>query len=563
MISTARLLKTPGIRTFLQLFTLVLVSFAVFGPALRHDFLINWDDRQYVLDNPLIQGLSLEHLRGALTTFHLGNYAPLHLISYMLDYELWGMKSFGFILGNLTIHAVNGVLFYLLLRRLVGEKVWIFAAALLFLVHPVQVESVVWISERKNLLSMTFFLVSWYCYLRYRSTELGRGTTYYWVSLFAFVLAMLTKSVTVVLPLVLILHELCCGEKRQGRGVLVDKIPYFLVAALFAALALKSHAVAQGGITSFHGGSPAATFFTMLTVLMRYLGFLAWPAQLSAFYDIQLKPGVDQQVAWAALSSLALCVFGFFLYRRRRKLFFWYALFFVGLIPVSQIVPIVTLMNDRYLYFPMLGAAAFVCAALLGEASWEGVFASRRSLVTLVLILVATGGFAAAASARVPVWQDSYTLWKDASAKAPRLALTHDAYGEGLLQRGRFDEAINEFQMALSLERTGAQKSHDPNWRTTWANTRNNLGTAYGMKGWTDQAIDQFVIALKLDPDLAKAHFNLGNALMNKGQAEAALRSFSSAVRLNPGNPAFQANLRQTREIVESRAPQAMPGGPN
>ncbi|HEX9023178.1 MAG TPA: hypothetical protein VF799_04980, partial [Geobacteraceae bacterium] len=166
-------MKNEKIRLYLHLLLLAVASFALYWQALGHDFLINWDDRQYVLDNPVIRGVTLQHLKAAFTSFYIGNYAPLHLISYMIDYDLWGMRPAGFIFTNILFHTLNGILFYMLLRRIAGERVWTLPAALFFLLHPLQVESVVWVAQRKNLLAMFFFLAAVHLYISYK--ERARG----------------------------------------------------------------------------------------------------------------------------------------------------------------------------------------------------------------------------------------------------------------------------------------------------------------------------------------------------------------------------------------------------
>ena len=154
------------------------ISIAIYGSAMGHEFLNNWDDQIYVTNNPFIRGLTWDHLRYVFTHFWYGNYAPLNLISYMIDFEIFGMKPVGFIFTNIFIHTLNAVLFYYILTRLFPGKVVAFFAALLFLIHPVQVESVVWISERKNVLSMTFFLFSFLFYILYKDKESPAGMKY-------------------------------------------------------------------------------------------------------------------------------------------------------------------------------------------------------------------------------------------------------------------------------------------------------------------------------------------------------------------------------------------------
>jgi tetratricopeptide (TPR) repeat protein len=529
---------------------LALSSFAVFWPALGHNFLINWDDQQYVVQNPAVRGVTLDHVKAAFMNVYVGNYAPLQIISYMLDYDIWGPRASGFIFTNILLHTANALMFFLLLARLSGNKAWPFPAALVFLLHPVQVESVVWIAQRKNLLAMFFFLVSFFCYAVYTEKEENRAPPLYVVSLAAFALAMLAKSVAIILPLVLVLFELCYRKRSGIRRLLVDKIPFMAIAVLFGIVAIKSQsAQLQGGRTSYYGGSPFATFLTMLPVLASYLKLVFWPAGLSAWYNPPVKNTVDVAVAWSALLSLLLAVLGVVLYRRRRPLFFWYALFFVGLLPVSQIVPIVTLMNDRYLYFPMLGGGAFLGLALYGDQGWTELRRSGKGMLLAAAAFSAIVGYTAVTVQRIGVWQDSYTLWNDVVAKSPGAALPHDCFGEALLEKGKLDAAIEQFKIALGFE-SFQTKAVAGGAAYDFARTHNNLGVAYGRKGMTDEAVGEFVAAIRLKPEYAKAYDNLGSAFMHKGLFDKALDCFAAAVRLDPANPEFAMHLAKTRGLA-------------
>jgi hypothetical protein len=548
------MMQTAKIRAWLPLLALSISSIAIYGTAIGHQFLINWDDLQYVVENPAIKGLTFEHVRWAFTNYYVGNYAPLHLVSYMIDYEIWGLRPSGFIFTNILLHTLNGLLFYLLLRRGSGEKAWVFLASLIFLLHPVQVESVVWVSQRKNVLAMFFLLVSFHCYASYRQTDARHGGRFYALSLAAFTLAVLSKSVAIVLPLALILYDGCGPEKWGIKGALRDKIPFVLIAVAFGIAAIQSQSAQfeGGGRTSYNGGSPHATFLTMLPVMVHYLRLVIWPAHLSAFYDLPIKTGVDAEVAVSAFLLLLLAVVGVVLYRRRRDLFFWFALFFVGLIPVSQIIPIVTLMNDRYLYFPMLGASAILGFALMRDVAWAEIRASRKQMLTAGFSLLVIGACVGTTVQRIGVWQNSYTLWDDTVKKSPNVALVHDAFGEALMERGAVDDAIRQFQVALRLEPESTARNLGPVARNAIANTYNNLGAAYGRKGMTDDAIPLFATAIRLNPGFGKAYFNLGNAFMQKGAVAQALQCFETAFRLNPDNPSIDANLRRTREILNA-----------
>jgi len=351
---------------------LVVSCLLVYSSSLSHEFIPIQDDNSYIIYNSTIKGFSLENIKAAFTSFYGGNYAPLHIISYMLDYTFSGLNPSGFILTNIVLHIINGLLFYLLLVRSRYTPVSATAAALIFLLHPVQVESVVWASERKTVLAMMFFLFATHSYLNYIAQSLNVGKTIqYLLSLFSFVLAVLSKSVVVILPAVLVLHDLAYRKKDQQWRWIKDKFPYVLIALIGVVLTIVSQDPGrEGGRSGFHGGSALATFFTMLPVLMKYLRMIFYPADLSIYYgSVQVKTTFDEDVLLSGLAAIALFILGIVVWRKKRELFCWYALFFVGLLPVSQIVPIVTLINDRYLYFPMLGGAAFIigCVNLMHE----------------------------------------------------------------------------------------------------------------------------------------------------------------------------------------------------
>lgn len=390
---------------------LVVSCLLVYSASLSHDFIPLQDDNAYIILNSSIRGFSLKNLQTAFTTFYAGNYAPLHIISYMLDYTVSGLKPSGYILTNIVLHIVNGLLFFHLLVRSKFTLVGASAAACIFLLHPVQVESVVWASERKTVLAMTFFLFAVHGYLNYiaRSNTTVK-TIQYLLSLFSFVMAVLSKSVVVILPAFLMIHDLAYRKTDHQWKWLKDKIPYIVIALICVALTIYSQDPGRdGGRTGFHGGSALATLFTMLPVLLKYLRMVFWPTGLSIYYgSIQVKTSFDEDVFLAGLVAVALFVFGMMIWRKKRELFCWYALFFVGLLPVSQIVPIVTLINDRYLYFPLLGGAAFI-------AGFIGSIHERFPLLRSALPVLATIAFITLSFLtynQTKTWQNTQTLYR-------------------------------------------------------------------------------------------------------------------------------------------------------
>jgi len=431
---------------------LVAVVFAVFGGCLDHGFVDTWDDALYVTANPAIRGFGRDELRAALLGFHAGNWAPVQMLSYMVDHAAFGLSARAFLRTNLLLHALNGVLLYALASRLSGRRTWPAVAAALFLVHPVQVESVAWVSQRKTLLAATFSLTALHAWLcRARDGGLRPAAA----ALVAFVLALASKSVAVVVPLLLLLLDLCFGRAEPLRTRLRRLVPFAFAAAACAALAFASQGPGHAGgrAAAFHGGGPGATAATMLTVLARYLGLLAWPAGLSAWYSptVHTRPGAAV-VASAALAT-GLVGLGVALRRRRPDLFFWYATFFAGLLPVSQVVPIVTLMNDRYLYFPMLGAAPFVAAAAFGRSPDVLLLRSARGGAVFTAACAAVLALGLAARVRTEAWQDGLALWTDAVAKEP-CGYAFDKLGATYLSLGRPDEAEAACLRAREIEPT-------------------------------------------------------------------------------------------------------------
>lgn len=430
---------------------LLTIAFIVYYQILGHDFQLFWDDEKYITTNETIKGFSFAHIKDAFSGSYLGNYAPLHIISYMLDYSLWGLKASGFLLTNLSLHLCNALLFYFLLIRFDLGKIWAFFSAYVFLTHPVQVETVAWISERKNVLAMFFFLLAFISYVTYRERGWQEGKAAYAASLILFVCALLSKSVAVIFPLMLVLYEFCYHERTRCGRLAAEILPYLCAAAIMAWVTMESQMPGEvpglgGGRIPYHGGSPFATFLTMVPVLALYLKLVIWPAGLSAMYDPAIRTGIDWAVAGGMILLALAAVGGVLLFQKKRRLFFWYGLFFLGLIPVSQIVPIATLMNDRYLYFPMLGAS--VCFGSLASSFLASVSGAQRfaasALIGLILLALPVLSFF-----RAGVWKNELTLWHDAADKSPSNTVALYGFGQALQNSGDLDAARKIYEKVL------------------------------------------------------------------------------------------------------------------
>lgn len=505
----------------------LLFAVLIFGAALLvysggndNGFLVNWDDPLYVSANPDVQSVSLANLKKIFTTFYVGNYAPLQMLSYMLEYQVWGAKPLAFLVDNVLLHALNAVVFSLLLRRMGLSSRWALLAALLFVVHPGQVESVAWISQRKNVLAMTFFLGAFWCYLSY--VQAGeRRWWHYAASCGLFLLALLTKSVVVILPAVLLLYDVTLrAERGRLAAVLVEKVPYALLTLGTSYLAVISQRPEYGGglVSKIHGGSAFATTITMLTVYKEYLCNLFWPVNLSAVYEVDIKTAIDGEVLWSAVLLLAtVATLWFFRREERRAVSFWLALFFLGFVPVSQIVPINTLMNDRYLYFPMLGFAGYLVLLMwsVGERVPRGTkLAVAAAVVALICLAPLTWQ-------RTIVWASSQDLWRDTVTKQPDSALAWKMLGNSYRQAGDIPTAIDSYVRSLKIKPNDYEHNYE-------------LGLLYHDAGDLDKAILAYRKAFFLKPDHVSTLYNLGLVYTIIGNYGEAVNILERGVRVSP-----------------------------
>lgn len=532
----------PAQRELIVFLLILSVAFAVYWQSLSNGFLINWDDPNYIVNNLDAHGFSLEHLKNAFSRFYVGNYAPLQIVSYMLDYSFWGLKPSGYIFHNILLHALNGYLLYLLVKRVSSAFYPSILSAILFVVHPAQVESVVWMSQRKNLLAMFFFLLSIQFYLSYRDHVARNRALFYTLSLLFFVCALLAKSVAVVLPVWLVLYEICICNEGISRA-LKNKIPFIVMAFTIAMLAMMSQSEVHGGggRTSFHGGSPYATFMTMMPVFVSYLRIIIFPAGLSGVYVPDIKTSLDSEVAAAGVIMLLLVFFARLIYSRDRKLFFWYAVGAISILPVSQVVPIVTIMNDRYLYFPMAGVAPFIVLGALKLLPADRGHLRYAAAGLLVFMLAVAGVMAAE---RGLVWKDSVSLWKDALRTNPKNNVAKYYLANVYSETGELNKLGQLLQELLAAEPDSA-KTHEL------------LGHYYYKSGELQHAGNSYKRALELNRNLSGSYFCLGNIYLGRNDLKSAEDHFSKAVKLGPMTPDLSYSIA-CLESLKGELPQAL-----
>src|SRR2546426_985735 len=504
----------------------VLFTLAAFLPTLQNQF-VNWDDKDNFLDNPHYRGLGWTHLRWMWTT-HLGHYIPLTWMTLGLDYLLWGMNPVGYHLTNLLLHATNAVLFFFVVRRLLtlalpspSEHGYALAvssgvAALVFAIHPLRVESVAWVTERRDVLSGLFYLLPILMYLRARERE-ERGRGWYWLSVAVFVLALLSKSMVVNLPVVLVILDVYPLRRLGGavgwwsapaRRVYVEKIPFVLLAAVASAVALMAQ-LSHDTMVSVVQLSGLGRLAVSVYGLSFYLWKTVAPVNLSPLYE--LPPTVNPWAPPFLVSyGVVLAITAIVLALRRRVPGLpaaWVA-YIVVLLPVLGIFQSgPQIAADRYTYLAGLGGAILAGAGLL--SCWRTSRTAKTGKPTTLPIsggaTCVVGGFGALPRNQAQVWHVSWKLWTHPPARNPQSSIAENNLGVVRADQSKLAEAIEHYQRALQM-------------RPDYADAYFNLGNALFQQGKLAEASDHYRQALRLKPDHAPAHNNLGHALRRQGK---------------------------------------------
>lgn len=511
---------------------LLLVTFAVYAPALGFGF-VTWDDPYYVTGNAHVQGgLTPAGIAWAFTSYGLSNWHPLTWLSHMLDVSLFGLAPSGHHLTSVLLHVVNTLLLFVALRRLTGAAWRSLAVAALFALHPLHVESVAWVSERKDVLSTTFWMAALWAYAGW--SERPSLTRYLGVVL-AMALGLMAKQMLVSLPLTLLLFDAWPLRRVEGGGLrawwprLVEKLPLFALSAAASLLAMFTQG--SGGAIA---DTPLATRgANALLGYYHYLEKTLWPAGLAAFYPYRLEPPLPE-VVWKA-AVLALISIGVWLGRRRGYLPAGWLWYLVTLLPVIGLVRIgQQAVADRYSYVPLIGV--FVIAIWgLAELAERAPALGRRAVAAVVV--AACVACALGTVRQVGTWQDSVTLWERAMAVGGASTIAHNNLGVALQDVGRVDDAVTQFSEAIRLEPRHA-RAHA------------NLGNARFAQQRYPEAIAAYETAFRLDPghpdvplNLARTHFNLANATWREGRLAEALPGYREAVRWQPADAKYHRAL--------------------
>ena len=565
----------PGPRRDLWICAILfLATFAVYFQVWHHEFIL-YDDPDYVTDNLHVRGgLTPEGVAWAFTTGHAGNWFPLTWMSHMVDCQIFGVDSGPQHLMNVLFHAFSALLLFAVLRRMTGA-VWRSAfVAFLFSLHPLHVESVAWIAERKDVLSAFLWFLTIWAYLGYVKRP-GRGR--YLMVMVVFSLGLMAKSMVVTLPIVLLLLDLWPLQRigfggqplPNGRGsvgrILLEKVPML---ALSLGVAVVTYVVQRRG----HAVMPldliplSQRLANALVSYVAYVADMLWPARLAVFYPFPLHVPLWQPVA-AGLAVLAVSILALRSIERRPYLavgWFWYL---VTLTPVIGLVQVGSQARaDRYTYIPTVGLSI---ALAWGAAEFVR---SRPRLRTAMAAAAVASCLACAALTwrQTGFWQDTISLFRHSLSVTSGNFLGYNILGVALRDRGRLEEAITSYREALkihpqfeealvNLSRALSEQGRADEALTHVAaaaqikpddvEAQYNLGTELADRGRFAEAVEALQIAVRLKPDYAKAHANLGSALANLGRLDEAIAQFNEALRIDPGLDDVRKNLEAARDL--------------
>ena len=558
----------------------------VFLPALENGF-VTWDDDRFVYDNPGLTSIGAGALKWAFTSVVLSSWYPLTLLSFSLDYTLWGLNPFGYHLTNVCLHALNAFLVFFLSLKIIrlgyagggaapippgpaGPANWGLPAALitavLFAVHPLRVESVAWITERKDLLYAFFYLLAVISYLRFVSGKASKGVSgqghgrsrwyYYGAALLFFLMSLLSKAMAVTLPAVLLILDLYpLGRGSQLKRVLLEKAPFFVLSAVFSAITIVV-ARAEDSLHTLEIFNVPERVLIAAKGYVFYLFKMLAPIRLAPLYPLPKGTEVFTLEFVASfvlfLGVTAICLN---LIRRRPELAAAWFYYLVTLLPVSGILQIGgQAAADRFTYLPLLGP--FLLLGLL----WERYFNSARArglwVLPVALAVILAGMLSAKTIWQIGIWKDTETLWThEIEAYPGRVTAAHNNLGTFYKDAGRYDDAMEQFLIAIDVRPSYAQAYYNvgllyeaykmPEMASDWyreairleprfKDTYKNLGALYDRLGDFNSSMGVFREAARRFPDDADTRYNLGVALLQMGMKEEARAEFEAALAIEP-----------------------------
>jgi len=549
---------------------LILATWAVYVPVGHHSF-VNYDDNRYVTENPHVTaGLSWPGLKWAFTSYDESNWHPLTWLSHMLDCELFHLNPAGHHYSNLFLHVLNVLALFWVFEQATGCVGRSLMVAALFALHPINVESVAWVAERKNLLSMLFFILSLGAYRRYVR---GPGWKRYAILLGSFALASMAKPQVITLPFVLLLWDywplqrIASPSAPAVRGnrspkpvswLVLEKLPLFAMSALSAVVTIKAQSAgdAVGALTRY---AFSIRVENAVVSYARYLGKALWPSHLALLYPHPLTSLNPWQVVGALSVLLAVTVFVIRMKHRRYLLVGW--LWFLGtMVPMIGLVQVgVQAMADRYAYLPFVGCFLMISWGV-GDSVADLRLPSRLVIAGNIVVLLV---LALVSRRQIDYWGDNVKLWSHALEVTSGNFIAEDSLGGLLLEQGHLEEAILHFRRARAMHPTDPisnfnigfyeQQRADfegalQQYRKVLSLTKDarldtdayvNMGFIYSSLGELEQARESFQAAAELRPRKLLAWVGLGVVAQKSGDLDLAVESYTRALEVQPSDVGY------------------------
>jgi tetratricopeptide (TPR) repeat protein len=557
---------------------LIILTLGVYWPVQNYEF-VNYDDNLYITDNYLTQsGLTYQGIIKTFKDTHIGHWHPLTLLSHMLDWQLYRGNSGGHHWTSVIIHIFNTVLLFFLFRNLTGA-IWRSAfVATLFAIHPINVESVAWVAERKNVLSTFFWILTMLFYVWYVKQPNWKR---YLPVFFSFALGLMSKPMLVTLPFVLLLLDYwplnrttitkvnanqadtsMLPIKREKISFLIlEKIPLFVLTAISICITIYAAQSART-VVSLEGTTFIQRINNAIFSYAVYLKKLFWPVDLAIFY-----PYMDIAIWQVLVASLLITIITILVCRYFRKYpylpvgWFWY----LGtLVPVIGIVQAGSQsMADRYAYVPFIGL--FVIIVWGAEQILSKVISLKKLFIFATAFIIVI--FTVATYNQIKLWSNTVTLFEDALKKDPNNYLAHNILGIEAANRGDYNLALSHFSVVLKIRpdldgiynnvgnvllkmgrRQDAVKQYEKalELNNNSAEAHNNIGTVLLLENKLDKAVFHFNNTLKIKPDYINALNNLGVALARMGKLDEATMNFEKILKLKPDDESAQKNIRIT-----------------
>ena len=534
--------RSPGWRIIVSVYLfLVAITLAVFGQTIRYDF-VNFDDDLYVYNSPAIKaGLTVKGITFAFISQHAGNWHPLTTVSHMLDCQLYGLNAGWHHATNVFLHIIAVLLLFQVLRKMTDAPWKSAVVAALFAVHPLHVESVAWVSERKDVLSAVFFFLTLGAYVHYAQS---RSIMRYLLVTVLFVAGLMAKSMLVTAPVVLILLDYWPLNRIRGQQadvgrplleLVIEKIPLFVLSAGACVITFVLQKRATGAIP------PLPLLWRLENALASYVIYIwktLWPTRLGVFYPHPNNTLPIGQVIFAVALLVAVTAAAAIFRSQRPYLltgWFWYV---VMLFPVIGVIQVGEQGHaDRYTYLPSIGlflAAVWFTADIARVRRSQSRLVVATAITTVLLPVLAWTAFV-----QTSYWRNSRTLWNHALAVTSDNDVAHNNLGYLCAERGELDEAISHFESAAKI-RSGKT---NPHYDAGSAFVQMNLADALARKDRSDEAMVHYEEAIRLQPYYADAYYNRGNVLFAKGRIDEAIADWEWTLQLQPNDADAHTSL--------------------